>query len=50
MEYTMENEEEDEDDDSESEPMANELPELLLDAEFEIIELTQHIEEPPSGA
>lgn len=50
MEYTMENEEEDEDDDSESEPVANELPELLLDAEFEIIELTQHIEEPPSGA
>ncbi|RFU77840.1 f-box domain-containing [Trichoderma arundinaceum] len=49
MEYTMENEEEEEDDDSESEPVANELPELLLDAELEIIEITHHIEEPSSG-
>ncbi|KAL6836509.1 hypothetical protein J3E69DRAFT_373520 [Trichoderma sp. SZMC 28015] len=53
MEYTMENEEEEEEDDSESEPVANELPELLLDAELEIIEITHHIEdhpEPSSGA
>lgn len=46
MEYTMENEEEEEEDDSESEPVANELPELLMDAELEIIEITQHMEEP----
>ncbi|KAL7937961.1 hypothetical protein V8C35DRAFT_290407 [Trichoderma chlorosporum] len=45
MEYTAENEDEDEDDDSESEPVANELPELLMDAELEIIEITHHIEE-----
>ncbi|KAL7789066.1 hypothetical protein V8C37DRAFT_411418 [Trichoderma ceciliae] len=49
MEYTVENEEEDEDDDSESEAVANELPELLLDAESEIIEMTHHTEEPSSG-
>ena len=46
MEYTMENEEEDEEEDSESEPVANELPELLMDAELEIIEITHHMEEP----
>ncbi|PTB80497.1 hypothetical protein M440DRAFT_1397867 [Trichoderma longibrachiatum ATCC 18648] len=46
MEYTMENEEEDEEDDSESEPVANELPELLMDAELEIIEITHQMEEP----
>lgn len=46
MEYTMDNEDEDEDDDSESEPVANELTELLMDAEIEIIEITHHIEEP----
>ncbi|KAL7922238.1 hypothetical protein ACQKWADRAFT_292859 [Trichoderma austrokoningii] len=51
MEYTMENEDDDEDDDNtSSEPVANELPELLLEAEFEIIELTHQMEEPSSGA
>lgn len=50
MEYTMENEEDEEDDDSESEPVANELPELLMDAELEIIEITHHIEDHPESS
>ncbi|UKZ73830.1 hypothetical protein TrVFT333_001483 [Trichoderma virens FT-333] len=45
MEYTVENEEEEDDDDSGSEPVMNELPALLMDAEIEIIQISHHIEE-----
>lgn len=40
MDYTIDEDDEEDDDNSDMEPIASELPGLLLDAELEIIDMT----------